>query len=122
MKKLALYLQIATFAFLAFFLIFFLSFDSLGKMFGMDPLLPESLVRIFLTGLILYGATWGASALQTNGLKEQIKKIQIEMNELKAKLYDFEHPKTPQPPKSVPTKPQEESGGTIRPRQNFTNE
>jgi hypothetical protein len=122
MKKLALYLHIATFAFLAFFLIFFLSFDSLGRIFGMDPLLPESLVKIFLTGLILYGASWGASALQSNVLNEQIKKMQIEMNQLKAKIYDFEHPKTPQSPKSVQTKPQEESGGTIRPRQNFTKE
>ncbi len=122
MKNIAHYLQIALLIFFLLFLVFFVAFDMVGAMFGMDPLTPQSMVKVFFTGLILFLAAWGAGLIHKSNLNEQIKKMQTEMNALKAKLYDFEHPKTPQPGKPVPQKNQEDQGGTLRPRQNFTDQ
>lgn len=122
MKAIAQYLQLAVLVFFLLFLIFFISFDLFGAMFGMNPLTPESMVKVFLTGFILYLAAWGATLIHRSNLNDQIKKMETEMNALKAKLYDFEHPKTPQSSKPVPQKNQEESSGLLRPRQNFTDQ
>lgn len=120
MKKIAQYLQLAVLIYFLLFLVFFLSFNVLGSTFGMDPLTPESMVKVFLTGFILFLAAYGASLLHNSNVNEQIKKIQSEMNELKAKLYDFEHPKVVASTKPLPQKNQDESTGLLRPRQNFT--
>lgn len=122
MKTLAHYLQLALLAYFFLFLLFFIFFESLGSLFGMDPIASSSLVKVFLTGLLLFLATWISKTLHTKGLTEQIKKMEIEMNSVKAKLYDLEHPKIAQPSKPVPQKNQEESSGMIRPRQNFTDQ
>ncbi|OOG78638.1 hypothetical protein [Algoriphagus sp. A40] len=122
MKKIAQFLQLAVLIYFLLFLIFFFSFNVLGSTFGMDPLTPESMVKVFLTGFILFLAAYGASMIQARNVNDQIRKMQAEMNELKAKLYDFEHPKVVQPTKSVPQKNQEETGGILRPRQNFTDQ
>jgi hypothetical protein len=122
MKAIAQYLQLAVLVFFLLFLIFFISFDMFGAMFGMNPLTPESMVKVFLTGFILYLAAWGATLIHRSNLNDQIKKMETEMNALKAKLYDFEHPKTLQSSKPVPQKNQEESPGNLRPRQNFTDQ
>jgi hypothetical protein len=122
MKTIAHYLQLAVLIFFLLFLIFFISFDLFGAMFGMDPLTPESMVKVFLTGFILNLAAWGATLIHRSNLNDQIKKMETEMNSLKAKLYDFEHPKTPPPPKPVPQKNQEEHSGILRRRQNFTDQ
>lgn len=122
MKSIAHYLQLAVLIFFLLFLIFFIAFDMFGPMFGMDPLTPESMVKVFLTGFILFLAAWGAGMIHKSNLNDQIKKMQTEMNELKAKLYDWEHPKTPQSSKPVPQKNQEENPGNLRPRQNFTDQ
>lgn len=122
MKTIAHYLQLAVLVFFLLFLIFFIAFETLGSVFGMDPLTPESMVKVFLTGFILFLAAWGASLIHKSNLNDQIKKMQTEMNALKAKLYDLEHPKTPQPGKVIPQKNQEDSTGNLRPRQNFTDQ
>ena len=122
MKKIAQYLQLGVLIYFLLFLIFFFSFDVFGSAFGMDPLTPESMQKVFLTGFILFLAAYGASLIHSSNVSDQIKKMQSEMNELKAKLYDFEHPKVIQPNKPVPQKNQEETGGILRPRQNFTDQ
>ncbi len=124
MKTIAKYLQIALLAYFLVFLMFFIFFDSLGAMFGMDPITATSMVKVFLTGVIVYLAGWGALAMHASSQNDKIKKMEQEMNGLKAKLYDLEHPKvvTPPAPKPIPQKNQEDTSGTIRPRQNFTDQ
>ena len=124
MKSLAKYLQIALLAYFLVFLLFFIFFDSIGSAFKMDPITSTSMVKVFLTGLIVFLASWAALAFHANSLTDKIKKMEQEMNGLKAKLYDLEHPKvvTPPAPKPVPQKNQEDPSGTIRPRQNFTDQ
>jgi Skp family chaperone for outer membrane proteins len=120
MKNLALFLQVAVLLYFLLFLIFFLSFDAIGMAFGMDPITPESMVKVFLTGLILFLAAWGAGKMVQNKMNDQVKKIQEEMNGLKAKLYDYEHPKVVTTTKTVTPKTPEDTSGILRPRQNFT--
>lgn len=120
MKKLAQFLQLALLLYFLLFLIFFFSFDTLGSAFGMDPLTPESMVKVFLTGLILFLVAWGATLIYQNRMTDQTNKLQAEMNELKAKLYDFEHPKATPLTRVAPPKVQDDTSANLRPRQNFT--
>lgn len=120
MKKLAQFLQLALLLFFLLFLVFFFSFDTFGSAFGMDPLTPESMVKVFLTGLILFLVAWGAGIIHQNKMDDHAKNLQAEMNALKAKLYDFEHPKTAPVTKVAPPKVQDDSSANLRPRQNFT--
>ena len=123
MKNIAKYLQLAVLLYFVLFLIFFFSFNAIGKTFGMDPLTAESLVKVFLTGFILFLSAWGATLINNSNQNDTIKKMQDEMNGLKAKIYDFEHPKVVQPKKSPLTqKTPDETGGILRPRQNFTDQ
>lgn len=127
MQNIAKYLQFAVLAFFVVFLILFISFDTVGSMFGMDPLTSDSMVKVFLTGFILFLATWGAVMINNSNQATSIKKMQDEMNTLKAKLYDFEHPKIveskkPQTQYPLPSKNQDDTPGNLRPRQNFTDQ
>lgn len=122
MKKIAQYLQIVVLAYFILYLIFFISFGVFGPMFGMEPLTSDSMVKVFLTGFILYLAAWGAGHMHNTNQNTAFKKLQDEMNGLKAKLYDFEHPQVPQASKPAPQKPVDETGGILRPRQNFTDQ
>jgi hypothetical protein len=123
MKNIAKYLQLAVLIYFVLFLIFFISFDTVGKTFGMDPLTSDSMVKVFLTGLILFLAAWGASMMNTSNQNSLMKKMQDEINTLKAKLYDLEHPKVVEPRKpTIPQKTPDETGGILRPRQNFTDQ
>ncbi|MDX5340419.1 MAG: hypothetical protein LPK25_15430 [Cyclobacteriaceae bacterium] len=122
MKKIAQYLQLALLLFFLLYLMFFIFFDTLGGMFGMDPLTSDSLVKVFLTGSFIFLAAWGSVSMYTSGLNGKIKKMEEEMNAVKAKLYDLDHPKTSPKEKPVPQKNQEETPGAIKPRQNFTDQ
>lgn len=122
MKRVVQYLQLSVLIYFLVLLIFFVAFDMLGAMFGMVPLTPESLVKIFLSGFILFLAAWGAALVYRSNLHDQIRKMTVEMNALKAKLYDYEHPKAPKSTQSVPQKNQDEIPGNLRPRQNFTDQ
>ena len=122
MKTLSQILQLSVLAFLLLFLLFFIFFDVLGPVFGMDPILPDAMVKVFLTAMILFLTSWGATSIYSKGLMDKQRKTETEMNAVKAKLYDLEHPKSSQPFQPVPQKNQEETGGGIRPRQNFTDQ
>jgi len=123
MKKLHQILQIVLLVYFGAFLIFFLGFSSLGGMFGMEEITPDAMITVFLIGAIIFLINWGTSLMTMKGIKEQMSKREVEMNSLKAKLYDFEHPKTTiLPPASVPrtNKPGEPDQSNIAKRQNIT--
>ncbi len=123
MKKLYEILQIVLLVYFGAFLIFFLGFGSLGGMFGMEEITADAMVTVFLIGAVIFLITWGSSSMAMKGLNEQMSKREIEMNSLKAKLYDFEHPKTTQiTPAAAPrtTKPGESDQSNIAKRQNIT--
>lgn len=122
MNRIAQYLQLAVLAYFLVLLILFLGFETLGEMVGMVPLVPETLVNIVLSGFILFLATWGATQAQKSILNSHLKKLIAEMNEIKAKLYDYEHPKAQKSTKPVPQKNQDEIPGILKPRQNFTDQ
>ena len=54
MKKLHPILQIALLVYFGAFLIFFIAFDTLGGIFGMEEITSDSMVTITLIGLILF--------------------------------------------------------------------
>ena len=124
MKKLHQILQIVLLVYFGAFLIFFLGFTSLGSMFGMEEITADAMITVFLVGAVIFLITWGTSSMAIKRLNEQMAKREMEMNSLKAKLYDFEHPKTTQtPPVSAPrtpTKPGETDQSNIAKRQNIT--
>lgn len=123
MKKLHQILQFVLLVYFGAFLIFFLGFSSLGGMFGMEEITADAMITVFLIGAVIFLITWGTSSMTMKAMNEQMRKGEIEMNTLKAKLYDFEHPKTTQvPPASVPrtTKPGESDQSNIAKRQNIT--
>ncbi|MBN7811774.1 hypothetical protein J0A68_12520 [Algoriphagus sp. H41] len=122
MKKIAQFLQLALLLYFLLFLVFFFAHDTFGSAFGMDPITPESMMKVFLTGFILFVVTWATTRMHQSSMDADAKKMQAEMNELKAKLYDFEHPKVAPTPKPASPKGQEDSGGIIRPRKNVTDE
>lgn len=120
MKKLAQFLQLTLLLYFLLFVVFFFSFGTLGSAFGMDPLTPESMLKVFLTGMIIFLIAWAVAKMQESATDKETARMQSEMNALKAKLYDYEHPKVVEPTKVVPPKPSDDPAGIIRPRQNFT--
>ncbi len=120
MKKLHQILQIAILVYFGAFLIFFVAFDTLGGLFGMDEITSDSMVTIILIGLILFLAAWGSSYAAYSSLASQIKKMESETHALKAKIYDFEHPRVPNNPATKPSLPSDKDPSNIAPRQNFT--
>ena len=92
MKKFHQFLQIALLAFFAAFLIFFIAFDTLGSVFGMEEITSDSMVKIMLLGLIIFLLTWGIGYSVGSSMTASMKKMENEVNALKAKIYDFEHP------------------------------
>lgn len=111
MKKFTQVLQIVLLVFFGAFTIFFVAFDTLGGIFGMSEINSDQMVKIMLSGLIIFLLTWLASYFTIKGLSDDMTKKEIEMNKLKAKLYDLEHPeekvkkepiKKEDPPQSPP--------------------
>ncbi|UZD24656.1 hypothetical protein PBT90_14840 [Algoriphagus halophytocola] len=121
MKKLHQILQIVLLVYFGAFLIFFIAFDTLGGIFGMEEITSDTMVTITLIGLILFLAAWGSSYAAYNSLSGTIKKMEHDMNGLKAKIYDFEHPRTPDSPRPAnPAKPSDSDQSNLPPRQNIT--
>ncbi len=121
MKKLHQYLQLALLAYFGGLFIFYIAFDTLGGLFGMDEITSDSMVKVILTGLVLFLVTWGLGYSVNNSLVGSMKKMEQEMNALKAKIYDFEHPKihTKENQDSV-RKGTETDPSSLPPRQNIT--
>lgn len=105
MKKLHQIFQIIVLAYFGIFLFFFMGFGTLGPIFGMEEITPNSMTSIFLIGGGLLLVQWGTGLLMVKGINDALSQKEQEMVLLKAKLYDLEHPKltekkTPDLPKS----------------------
>ena len=120
MKKFNSILQLLVALFFALCLVFFLSFDTLKGLFGLEELTPGTVVTLLLIGLVLFLITWGTTSLVNKNYDSQILKIESEKNGLKAKLYDLEQIHKPLVPEKKPFQPEEDKeSSVIRPRQNF---
>ncbi len=119
MRKFHQITQIALLIFFAAYLIFFMAFNTLGGMFGMDEITSDGLVKILLVGFLLFLLSWVASYLALKGQKDLLTKKEAEMNKLKAKLYDLENPETATSSKPKEAKPFDSENSGIKPRQNF---
>lgn len=120
MKKLHQFLQIVLLVYFGAFLIFFISFDTLGGVFGMDEITSDSMVTIILIGLITFLVAWAASFAAYSSMSSKIRKMDTEMNRLKARIYDFEHPAASAKPTQKPTPGTDPDQSKIPPRQNYT--
>jgi len=120
MKKFHQILQIAILVYFGVFLIFFIGFDTLGGLFGMDEITSDALVNIILIGSVLFLLSWAVGYSVQNSMTSAMKKIEQEMNGLKAKIYDFEHPKTNPKSPEAPKKGTEGDPLSLPPRQNIT--
>lgn len=129
MKKIHQFLQIALLLYFGVFLIFFISFNTLSGLFNMQEITSDSMVTITLIGLVIFLISWLLGRGVTGSLSDKIKKMDLEINSLKAKIYDFEHPKrsskpvSPSPQSSPATSGSVDSEqSNIPPRQNFVDE
>lgn len=86
----------------------------------MDEITSDSMVTIILIGLIIFLAAWAASYAAYSSLSSKIKKMDTEMNRLKARIYDFEHPTVPAKPAPKPTPGPDPDQSNLPPRQNYT--
>jgi len=121
MQKFHRILQIILLIYFVGILIFFIAFDTMGSLVGIAEVTSNSVVKIMLTGLFLFLISWLIGKAVKSSLNGKIKKMESEMNSLKAKIYDFEHPKSVEKPsKGVNPKPGEGDSGAHPPRQNFT--
>ena len=121
MKKFHQFTQIALLIFFVAYLIFFMAFDTVGGMFGMDEITSVGMVKILLVGFILFLLSWTISYFAMKKQSDLLAKKEAEMNQLKAKLYDLEHPNIPVTPKKpTPAKPSDTDPTNLPPRQNIT--
>jgi hypothetical protein len=120
MKKFHQFLQIALLAFFAAFLIFFIAFDTLGGAFGMEEITSDSMVKILLIGLIIFLLAWAIGYSVGSGMTASMKKMENEINALKAKIYDFEHPSIAPTSTEPLRKGKDSDPSNLPPRQNIT--
>lgn len=125
MKKFHEIMQIVLLVYFVVFLVFFITFDTLGNLFGMAEVTSQTVVTILLIGVAIFLVAWLTGKGALSSLNSKITKMDNEMNRLKAKIYDFEHPDTQEPKKSTTPKPAspkstDPDSGTLPPRQNFT--
>jgi hypothetical protein len=120
MKKFHQILQIVLLAYFGAFLIFFIAFDTLGGLFGMEEINSDSMVKIMLTGLIIFLLTWAIGYSVGSSMDASIKKMENEINALKAKIYDFEHPAVDSKSTEPIKKGKDTDTTNLPPRQNIT--
>lgn len=101
-------------------LVFFLSFNGVKGLFGIEELRTSTVVYFMLTGLILFLISFGTNKMVKNGLEEEISKKEAEKKELKATLYDLEKGiKLNNLEKRIDQKEDNKDSPNLRPRQNF---
>jgi len=120
MRKFLQFTQIGLLVYFAIFLIFFMAFETLGGMFGMDEISSDRLVKILLVGFLLFLLSWIVSYLALKSQKDLLTKKEAEMTKLKAKLYDLENPEKTTTSKQKDSNPSDQENSGIKPRQNFT--
>lgn len=120
MKQINKIMHLLTALLLAITLIFFLSFNSMKGLMGIEELTSSLVVNFLLLITFLFLASWGTSVMTANGLESELSKKEAEKNELKAKLYDLEQGvKLRNIEKKLEEKEEDKEVKTIKPRQNF---
>jgi uncharacterized membrane protein (DUF485 family) len=134
MKKINTIFQLLVALFFVVALVFFLAFDSMRNAFNIQELTAGKVVVWLLVGASLFLISWILDNIYINGLKNDMKKLEVEKTELKAKLYDRDQEARASSAPTTPTatarssKIQRESNfdseeekeiSRIRPRQNY---
>lgn len=106
--------------FFAVSLVFFLAFNNLKELFGIEDLNTGTVVSFLLVGTVLFFIAWGTSKMVTNNLEGEISLKENEKKELKAKLYDMEQGiKLQNIERKIDQVEDDKDPSVIRPRQNF---
>jgi len=58
----------------------------------MDEVSSDNMVTIMLIGFIIFLASWLFHYLTISGLTSKLDKKEVELNKVKARVYDLEHP------------------------------
>lgn len=129
MKQINTIFQLLVAVFFAIALIFFLAFDTLKDTFGIRELTAGKVVIWLLVGLILYLISWALDNVYINGLRKDIRRLELDKNDLKAKLYDIEQgsrinrsserPAGNTAPSKTDLDIEEKESSKIKPRQNY---
>jgi uncharacterized membrane protein (DUF485 family) len=134
MKKINTIFQLLVALLFVVALVFFLAFDSMRNAFNIQELTAGKVVVWLLVGASLFLISWLLDNIYINGLKKDMKKLEVEKTELKAKLYDRDQEARASSAPTTPTatakssKIQRESDfdseeekeiSRIRPRQNY---
>jgi hypothetical protein len=106
--------------FFAVSLVFFLSFNNLKGLFGIEELNSGTVVSFLLVGTVLFLIAWGTGKMVRNGLEGEISLKENEKKELKAKLYDLEQGiKLKNIERKIDQVEDDKDPSVIKPRQNF---
>ncbi|HSJ66980.1 MAG TPA: hypothetical protein VK921_04870 [Anditalea sp.] len=129
MKQINTIFQLLVAVYFAIALIFFLAFDTMKDLFGIRELTSAAVVTWLLVGLVLYLISWALDNVYINGLRKDIRRLELDKNDLKAKLYDIEQgSKISRPTERTEEKPtvrrpdievDDKESSKIKPRQNF---
>lgn len=126
MKQINTIFQLLVALFFAVALVFFLAFDSVKNAFNIQELTAGKVVIWLLVGLVLFLISWALDNVYINGLKKDIKRLELDKNDLKAKLYDIEQGSKISRPTERPSDIKiekrsdvDEESSRIKPRQNF---
>lgn len=119
MKKLSKIFMVTLLAYFGALLIFFIAFETLGNLFGMNEITSDIMVNIVLAGFLLFLFTWMFTYLAIKSVSDKLVKKETEMNNLKAKLYDLEHPSKPALKPEVAENPEAADIKNIKSGQNF---
>ena len=120
MKKVSGIFQLLVALFFGVALVYFLMFDSVRNGFGVQELTAGTVVLWLLVGLILFLISWATVSVYSRNLTNNIKKLELEKNQLKAELYDMERGvRTTPVQKKVDIIEDDKDGSGIRPRENF---
>ena len=76
MQKFHRILQIILLVYFAGLLIFFIAFDTMGGLVGIAEVTSDSVVKILLTGLILFLISWLVGKGVKSSLHSKVKKIE----------------------------------------------
>lgn len=120
MKQVNKITHLLLFIFFAISLVFFLSFNSIKGLMGIEELTTSLVINFLLLGLVLFLLSWGTGYSFSNLLSRELEKKEIEKNELKARLYDMEQGiKLKTMESKMKQKEEDKESSVIRPRQNF---
>ena len=120
MKQINKITHLLVLLFFALSLLFFLSFDSIKGLMGIEALSSSLVINFLLFGMVLFLISWATSHSFSNNLSRELVKKEIEKNEVKAKLYDMEQGiKLKNMESQLKQKEDEKESSVIRPRQNF---